>query len=65
MPIYEFKCNKCGTKFEELINSGYKNGNIECPECGSKESERLFSCFSSSISGNSSSSQCGQKSGFS
>jgi len=43
MPIYEYKCQKCGHKFEELVFGERK---IKCPKCGSISSEKLFSTFS-------------------
>ncbi|MBW1780901.1 MAG: zinc ribbon domain-containing protein [Deltaproteobacteria bacterium] len=47
MPIYEFKCKKCGTVFESLCfrSSGEDKG--PCPSCGSEKSEKLLSTFSS------------------
>ncbi|MEK6278083.1 MAG: zinc ribbon domain-containing protein [Actinomycetota bacterium] len=41
MPIYEFKCAECGSRFEELVASGA--GTPACPSCGSIETERLLS----------------------
>ncbi len=43
MPIYEFKCAKCAKKYEELVAVG--GDSAGCPECGSKETKRLFSAF--------------------
>ena len=40
MPIYEFKCDPCGTMFEELFTAGSDNGHVECPECGNDLVER-------------------------
>ena len=40
MPIYEFECSKCGTRFEELVRAGEP---APCPECKSSEVERRFS----------------------
>ena len=40
MPIYEFGCSKCGTRFEELVKAG---GTAPCPECGATDVERRFS----------------------
>ena len=32
MPIYEYVCDDCGTKFEKLVR---KNGDaLACPTCG-------------------------------
>ena len=43
MPIYEFKCDPCGTMFEELFTAGSDNGHVECPECGSDDIAKLMS----------------------
>jgi putative FmdB family regulatory protein len=40
MPIYEFECQGCGARFEELIAAGAA---AACPECGSERTRRLFS----------------------
>jgi len=45
MPIFEYECEKCGAKFEELISSS-KQDEVTCPECGSREVTKLFSTFS-------------------
>ncbi|HBG15183.1 MAG TPA: hypothetical protein DDW93_00255 [Firmicutes bacterium] len=50
MPIYEFSCQQCKNKFEELCQQGTKQ--ISCPKCGSKETVRLFSTFGFAVSGN-------------
>ncbi len=45
MPIYEFACQSCGHRFEELVGShvGVEAAEVACPECGSTEIERLLS----------------------
>ncbi len=45
MPIYEFACQSCGHRFEELVGShvGVEAADVVCPECGSAEVERLIS----------------------
>jgi putative FmdB family regulatory protein len=45
VPIYEFDCQSCGHRFEELVGShvGVETAEIACPECGSTEIERLLS----------------------
>ncbi len=41
MPIYEYKCQKCGHVFEEW-QSGFEECEQSCPTCGG-ESKRLIS----------------------
>ena len=43
MPIYEYKCKKCGETFEVLVRSTEKPA---CPQCGSKSLRKLVSGFS-------------------
>ncbi len=50
MPLYEYECHKCGEKFEKLIFSTEKD-EVKCPKCGSSETKRLLSSFSSKGSG--------------
>jgi putative FmdB family regulatory protein len=40
MPLYEFRCRACRARFEEIVPAG---GTARCPECGSEETERVFS----------------------
>lgn len=40
MPIYEFECEECGARFEELVRAGAA---IACRECGSERTRRLYS----------------------
>jgi putative FmdB family regulatory protein len=40
MPIYEFECEACGARFEELVSAGEA---AACPECGAERSRRLYS----------------------
>jgi putative FmdB family regulatory protein len=41
MPIYEFECHACGSRFEELAPP--ETGSLPCPECGSERTRRLLS----------------------
>lgn len=43
MPLYEYKCQKCGHKFERLV---FGEEEIKCPKCNTKELKKLFSSFS-------------------
>jgi putative FmdB family regulatory protein len=40
MPIYEFECTKCGTRFEEIVKAGQT---APCPQCKSPEVQRRYS----------------------
>ncbi len=40
MPIYEYKCRKCGHKFEKLVFGEEK---IKCPKCQSGMVKKLIS----------------------
>ena len=44
MPLYEYKCRKCGKRFERLVSPGQGTG-IACDACGSPETEKLVSGF--------------------
>ena len=49
MPIYEFKCKKCGHIFDEFVfSSASTSENIVCPACGEKNVDKLMSAFSAS-----------------
>ncbi len=41
MPIYDYKCLKCGSTSEILVH-GMDGHNVDCPECGSSDMERLL-----------------------
>jgi putative FmdB family regulatory protein len=45
VPIYEFVCESCGHRFEELVGAhvGLRVANVACPECGSAKVERQIS----------------------
>ncbi len=45
MPIYEYVCGKCHAKFDHLARSMNAPASVECPECGSKKTEKAFSVF--------------------
>jgi putative FmdB family regulatory protein len=44
VPIYEFECEECGARFEELVASGAVD--VPCAECGSTLTRRLMSSVS-------------------
>ncbi len=41
MPIYEFECEKCGERFEDLVAVGVES--VACPSCGARDSRRILS----------------------
>jgi putative FmdB family regulatory protein len=43
MPIYEFECEECGARFEELVGAG---ATAACPSCGAERTRRLYSAVS-------------------
>lgn len=43
MPIYEFKCTKCEEFFEVIVMNAKDDQDVNCPECKSKEFERVVS----------------------
>lgn len=47
MPIFEYTCSECESKFEILTRSSDDN-NVSCPECNSSQVKKLFSSFSAS-----------------
>jgi putative FmdB family regulatory protein len=42
MPIFEYKCEDCGTKFEKLVRNG---ASVECPSCGQDHLHQEYSTF--------------------
>lgn len=59
MPIYEYVCDECETRFEKIVIN--KQQEISCPKCASKKASIQLSVFatagntsSSSTSGSSS-----------
>jgi putative FmdB family regulatory protein len=40
VPLYEFRCTACETRFEEIVPAG---ATARCPACGAETTERVFS----------------------
>ena len=58
MPIYEYKCSKCGKTFEHLAKS-FSESPPKCPKCGAQHSKKQLSAFSTAVaSGGDGSSFC-------
>ena len=45
MPIYEYRCDQCGTEFEELTLSARSTEAVRCRACESHRVTRLLSAF--------------------
>ena len=42
MPIYEYRCRKCGKEFEELVRNDRETP--PCPACRADDMEKMMSC---------------------
>ena len=51
MPIYTYKCGKCGNTFELLRGVDQDDSELTCPKCSAENPKRLISSFSTSSSG--------------
>jgi len=49
MPLYEYKCNKCGAKFELRRNISDDDVDVKCPKCGAEKPQRIVSVFGSGL----------------
>ena len=47
MPIYEFRCEACGERFEELVAAG--TSSRPCAACGAPGSERVLSAHAAPL----------------
>jgi len=56
MPIFEYRCEKCGHVTSFLEKRGARRAH-PCEKCGSKDTEKLFSTFAAKV-GSSSTSSC-------
>ena len=45
MPIYEYRCSKCRSKYTVLVRGWNGTAETVCPRCGATEAERLISSF--------------------
>jgi putative FmdB family regulatory protein len=52
MPIYEYRCEDCGERFEKLVLPGRQTaGEVRCPACGGVQVQRLMSAAAIRSSG--------------
>ncbi len=45
MPIYEYRCQACGTRFTQFFRTmgAAERAQVACPSCGAREVRRLIS----------------------
>lgn len=48
MPIYEYKCDDCGSRYEQIRRMSDADRDLECPSCKSHEVKRQLSSFATS-----------------
>ncbi|MBV8552446.1 MAG: zinc ribbon domain-containing protein [Acidobacteriaceae bacterium] len=45
MPIFEYACDDCGTKFEKLVRRSAEAETLRCPTCGQDHLTTQYSTF--------------------
>jgi len=45
MPIFEYSCDDCGTKFEKLLRRTTEANEVRCPSCGQEHLTTQYSTF--------------------
>ena len=63
MPLYEYYCSKCSTKFSELRPIYQADAPIKCEHCESQRTARVLSVFFAVGGGSSTSQDAGPSSG--
>ena len=53
MPLYEYQCRSCDTRFEMLRRMKDADTDLECPNCHSNKVVRQFSTFAAGCCGTS------------
>jgi putative FmdB family regulatory protein len=51
MPIYEYRCEDCGTKFEKLVRRTAAASEVACPSCGQNHLKQELSTFAAHANG--------------
>jgi putative FmdB family regulatory protein len=50
MPIYVYRCQQCGEKFDSFRGIYDSDEGVACPKCGAKKPQRVLSSVYSRIS---------------
>lgn len=45
MPVYEFRCGKCGKRYEVSCHWGERESKAVCPKCGSRKAVPVVTSF--------------------
>ncbi|MGD2144251.1 MAG: zinc ribbon domain-containing protein [Anaerolineae bacterium] len=45
MPVYEYRCEKCGKDFDLFVRSAAQRNDPKCPQCGSPRVKKTVSLF--------------------
>ena len=48
MPIFEYRCERCGQVFDHLARTAADKPE-KCPQCGAKRLKKQFASFSASV----------------
>ena len=56
MPIFEYSCDDCGTKFEKLVRRSAEADALRCPSCGQDHLTTQYSTFAAHAGGSKSAS---------
>ncbi|HEX4810721.1 MAG TPA: zinc ribbon domain-containing protein [Bryobacteraceae bacterium] len=51
MPIFEYSCDDCGTKFEKLVRRSAEADAVRCPSCGQDHLTTEYSTFAAHAQG--------------
>ena len=51
MPIFEYQCDECGTRFEKLVRRAAETAELACPSCGQKHLSQQLSVFAAKSNG--------------
>ena len=51
MPIYEYRCDDCGTKVEKLVRGANGATAVACPSCGQNHLKQELSTFAAHANG--------------
>lgn len=63
MPLYEYRCEGCGHRFEVLQRMGEGAEGLTCPRCGSGAPAKQHSTFASAAGGGGAASGCAAPAG--